>query len=80
MDVTRIIINFTQQLIFAHVAQGIERRFPKPQVAGSIPAVGTISIYSNKKRAFISPFVCCPIISALVSYFKLKTDAPQLVL
>ena len=30
--------------LFAHVAQGIERRFPKPQVAGSIPAVGTNSI------------------------------------
>ena len=28
--------------IYAHVAQWIEQRFPKPLVGGSIPLVGTI--------------------------------------
>ena len=28
----------------AHVAQGIERRFPKPCVAGSNPAVGALEL------------------------------------
>ena len=33
--------------IYAFVAQWIERRFPKPQVAGSIPAEGAILLVSE---------------------------------
>jgi hypothetical protein len=37
-------------LLAAHVAQGIERRFPKPCVAGSNPAVGASKTRGEKAR------------------------------
>ena len=38
----------------AHVAQGIERRFPKPCVAGSNPAVGASDHKGSERSASVS--------------------------
>src|SRR6266545_450387 len=49
-----------RQLPLALVAQWIEQRFPKPRVAGSIPAGGTASTSANAlpgdpRRALLGP-------------------------